>query len=376
MIDSFPEPGSPLGAAWDVLADQLGGGPFCRPGWVQAWADAFGGDLVLATAFDDAARLSGVLPLVLRRRGYATPTNDHSCLFGSLAADSTTARELLRSALGSSPWLELTLPANDPVAEAIGVFVAQGHIRCTRTIVSDARHIATTGTFAAYAAGRFSSKRRSEWRRRERRLRELGEVTIEIDETVDGPGDPLDTVFRLEASGWKGERGTAITSSPQTEQFYRAVAAWAAEAGWLRVPMVRIDGVAVAADLALECAGVHYLIKGGYDETLRRFGPRNHLRLTMIERAFTESLSRYELLGTADGTANEWKHGWTDDGVHLVRFEITPASAAGAAVRAGRSSKRRAAEAVRRLGRRALSADHRRLLQRRLHRIRRRVRPR
>ena len=77
----------------------------------------------------------------------------------------------------------------------------------------------------------------------------------------------------VEASGWKRESGTAIDSRPDTLGFYTEIARWAAARGILRLAFLRLDGRAIAFELALEDNGVYAILKGGFDVELRKFGP-------------------------------------------------------------------------------------------------------
>src|SRR5439155_13355934 len=57
-------------------------------------------------------------------------------------------------------------------------------------------------------------------RRAERRLGELGEVCFEVVTTGTRLKQALDVFYRLEASGWKGQRGTAVAQRSQVKRFY------------------------------------------------------------------------------------------------------------------------------------------------------------
>ena len=103
-------------------------------------------------------------------------------------------------------------------------------------------------------------------------------------------------------------RGTAIAAGETTHRFYRAVAEWAGTRGSLRLGFLRVDGRAIAFDFCIEEQGSHYLLKTGFDPAFGHFAPGKLLRLAMIERAFRAGLARYEFLGSAD----PWKHEWTD----------------------------------------------------------------
>ena len=156
-------------------------------------------------------------------------------------------------------------------------------------------------------------------------MEERGDLAVSVSDGSEGLDGLLEEGLRIEAAGWKGERGSAILSTPATADFYRAVARWAAERGWLRLCFLRLDGAAVAFDLALETGGVHYLLKTGYDPALARLSPGNLLRREMLARAFDEGLDSYEFLGTNE----PWKLDWTGAARPRVLLQFFSPSLAG-----------------------------------------------
>jgi CelD/BcsL family acetyltransferase involved in cellulose biosynthesis len=103
--------------------------------------------------------------------------------------------------------------------------------------------------------------------------------------------------FEVEASGWKGRAGTAIAASPETDRFYRAVAADLQRHEELRLSSMSVDGRMIAFDLGLVHGGRYYVLKTGFDESWRRFAPGLALRLSVIERCFELGLRSHEFLG-------------------------------------------------------------------------------
>lgn len=174
-----------------------------------------------------------------------------------------------------------------------------------------------------------SAKRRSGLRRLARRLDARGAVTLDVrggDEELDAL---LDEGFAVERSGWKGRRGTGIADDATTRAFYTHVARWAAGRGWLRLGFLRLDGRAIAFDLALEAGRVHYLLKTGYDESLRSLAPGILLRHAMIRRAAAEGCRRYEFLGHEA----PWKREWARETHARLQLHLFPATPEGRADR-------------------------------------------
>ena len=120
--------------------------------------------------------------------------------------------------------------------------------------------------------------------------------------------------FAVEASGWKGESGTAILSDERTMTFYREIAHGFAARGELRLSHIVLDGHWAAFDLCLLYRDRLYLLKTGYDERFRKLAPGLVMRLSIIERCFELGIDAHELLGDEA----EWKRKFaTDERAHV-----------------------------------------------------------
>jgi CelD/BcsL family acetyltransferase involved in cellulose biosynthesis len=147
---------------------------------------------------------------------------------------------------------------------------------------------------------------RSQLGRRRRALEREGELRLR---TVTGGDDlaaALEEVLRLEASGWKGRAGSAISSDPATSALYRGFAVAAAREGWLRLHLLELDGRPVAADIGIAHAGVGYLLKTGFDEAWSRHSPGSVLRAEVLRASIEEGLQAYEFLGGAETYKMQW----------------------------------------------------------------------
>lgn len=300
----------PLLSEWEGLAQRAKASPFLRPGWISAWWRAFGtGRLQVITAHENG-RLTGVLPLRRVYGKFRSPTNYQTPLFGFLAANETTAKQLSDALFRQGPRrvdLSFLVPGDVGISPACTAADAARY-----RVLAERRQVApfldTGEPWEAYE-GRLRRKFRSELRRRRRRLEEEGQLVLEVFDGLQGVSELLEEGFRVEGSGWKDAQGTSINSHPATRRFYTEVAHWAAERGWLRLAFLRLDGRVLAFDYCLEYDGIHYLLKTGYDPVYRRFAPGMVIRYLMLARAFSNDISTYEFLG-AD---YDWKREWTDN---------------------------------------------------------------
>jgi CelD/BcsL family acetyltransferase involved in cellulose biosynthesis len=298
---------APLAAEWDELADRTGAPPFLRPGWYAIWCRSFGRGIPEVLAVRGQGRLAAVLPLLRRGRTLHGLANWHTPALGAVAEDAEAEAALARIlARRRAIWIELRfVDVRSPLAvEWRRVAEAAGHRVLIRT-VERSPYLSLDGTWDALLAS-LPTRRRTELRRRRRRLEGEGAVELDVSDGRERLDAQLEEGFAVEARSWKGAAGTAIASRADTSTFYRELAGWASAHGWLRLAFLRCGGRAIAFDLALTHGGVHYLLKTGFDEAFARFGPGTLLRAAMLERAFSEGVRSYEFLGQAEAHKSVW----------------------------------------------------------------------
>ncbi|MEA2331147.1 MAG: hypothetical protein QOH58_1285 [Thermoleophilaceae bacterium] len=318
-----------------------------RPGWISAWLEAFGtGQPQVFTVRRDG-ELVALLPMERRRGRLRSPSNWHSPVFGPLATDAEARDQLLAAVFsGSRPSVELSFLDGDDASplQIDRAARASGRLVLGRPIAW-CPVVDISGSFEDYLGG-LSRNRRKSLKRGRRLLEAAGSVTFDVHRGVHGLDRALRELFAVECSGWKGSRGTAISSCAHTERFYTEVARWAAERGWLQLSFLRFDGHAIACDYSIEFQGVQYSLKSGYDEEYRAFGPGALLLRDQLEECFARALSRMELLGTED----PFKLSWTNRSSDRTRLHAFSRSSAGLAHWsrvAGRESLRPAVHWVR-----------------------------
>jgi CelD/BcsL family acetyltransferase involved in cellulose biosynthesis len=328
-----------LATEWDDLALRLHAIPFMYAGCIEAWWNAFGsGDLELLTVRREG-RLVGLVPLQRRGGRLRSPSNSESSDFGLLAEDGG-ARATLAEAVFERGGRSLELERLDAVSEDVHALraAADAHgYRLLERVMERAPYLQLDGEFDKYFRSR-SKNLTGSLRRRRRRLDEEGTVEIEVADGREQRAELLREGYALEDSGWKQD--TAIASRGDARRFYDGLADWAAERGILRLAFLRLDGRAVAFQLALEDDGVFYYCKAGYDPAYHRFSPGTLLFAALLERAFDQGLRQAEFLGADE----PWKLEWTDTVRELERFEAFSPSVAGmagwAAERWGRPAAR------------------------------------
>jgi CelD/BcsL family acetyltransferase involved in cellulose biosynthesis len=171
-----------------------------------------------------------------------------------------------------------------------------------------------------------SPGRRSDLRRYRRRAEQYGNVECEVVcPNLETLHPHLQELFRIEASGWKGQSGSAILSSPSNFCFINHYARSAAELGILRLFFLRIGGVTIAARMAVEHSNRLWDLRVAYDEAWSKCAPGVLLTQETLRHAVGCGLEAYEFLGRAEA----WERHWPCEEDQYVSMRAYPASAKG-----------------------------------------------
>jgi CelD/BcsL family acetyltransferase involved in cellulose biosynthesis len=298
-----------LETEWDDLAVRSGAPAFVRPGWIRAWRAAFGrGELLILTS-RSAGDLRAVLPLIRTRGALRSCSNVHTPVFDGVCARRVDLVTILAVALAEGGG-RLILSQLDRTGNLAAAARELGERERFRLAVLNTRvspYVAPTVNWDDFERA-MTSKRRKELRRTARRLSETGELEFE---TVDAPADLdrcLGEFFDLEGSGWKVDRGTALKLAPATHDFYEQVAGWAAGNGLLRLTFLRLDGMPLAVEFAIDDGKHRHVLKVGYRPEFSRFGPGVLLQFDEIRSALADRRA-YELGAGVDAMKQEISNG-------------------------------------------------------------------
>lgn len=309
---------------WDALLAQAGTDhPFLSHEWISTWWECFGansGKALYILLVKDGARLAGIAPLMqgdkqmygITVRCLEALYNPHTPRFDFIVAPHEAGdvyRSIWNHLRGVAGWdvLELAqLPADSRALATLSQLARRD--RCSTGIWhgEQSPYLPLTGAFETFFS-KLSFNHRAKVRRKLNRLKDRGTVRLEEVTTAELSDRALDEGFRIEAAGWKSHTGTAISSAPEVESFYRLLARRVAGQGQLRLLFLTVDGVRIAFAYGLFHRNKLYVMKTGYDPEYSYYSPYNLLCYLVFEEGFARGLEEYEFLGNNDA----WKLSWT-----------------------------------------------------------------
>jgi CelD/BcsL family acetyltransferase involved in cellulose biosynthesis len=322
MTSSVPAAASSLTAletvpvrAWSALAAHAVEPNACYlPSWALAVSrHARGrGDALALTAFDRAApdgliglmpvrwasrALSLPVPMLVSWNAYApfsAPLLDRDCGIDAAGALLDAARTA-----GARALLLQSIPTGGAAYAAIVAALERRGLmpeimRSFRRAGLDARKDAETVLRDA-----LSAKKLKDLRRQRHRLEDAGLVTFDVASAPERIGPALEAFLALEASGWKGERGTALALHPGDAAFIREAAPLLAAKGQFEIVSLTRSGATLASGLILRDAGRAFFFKIAMDESEARTSPGVQLTLDL-----TRHLCADPAIAFADSTAD------------------------------------------------------------------------
>jgi hypothetical protein len=253
-------------------------------------------------------------------RCLSAAANDHTPRFDMIAEDpASVAAAFVEHLRRDRSWDVIHLPCVPPEGQAWRLYEA----------ASDAGH--PTGTWQGDNSPYFplpatneemhkqlDTKFKANLRRRHKKLAEKGHVTVDrVAGGVDLPGR-LEEGFAVEQSGWKGREGTAMAQDAHVAGFYSELSRFAAQDGSLALYYLRVDGKAVAFHYGLAYGSAYYLLKPGYDESVKECSPGQLLMDEVVKQCIADGLAEFDFLGP-DMT---WKRDWASDTRQHTRLYI------------------------------------------------------
>ncbi len=179
------------------------------------------------------------------------------------------------------------MPANSVLKSTLDQALEERALACAVVGHFERAAVAPEGQNYDTYVGKYSARRTKDLRRRNRKLGELGNIRIS---TVHGGSEAQTAIadfLRIEQSGWKGKKGTAMASSASDKAF--ALSVFAAEN--VDFDVVSLDGNAIAVAVNLVRNGAIFTVKTAFDEAYSACSPGVMLDLQLVRNCTS---GRYE----------------------------------------------------------------------------------
>ncbi len=313
--------------------------------WISTWWKHLGGKrrLLLLTA-RDGDRLVAIAPLALRPASAAdvppvaclefladgTIGSDHLDLIVRRGREAEVAR-LFAEVLGERASMVSLgrVRSGSSAMQAVSLALrSQGWaVTATRGEVCPVVRRPEAG-WTEYLAG-LGSEHRYAFRRKVKKLSQSFDVALQIARSDEGRREALHLLIDLHQRRWRDRGRSEAFCSPEQIAFHQELSALALQNGWLRLFILRLDGVGVAALYGFHYRRRFYFYQSGFDPDLKRMSVGLVLMGMAIKHAFDEGVDEFDLLHGDEA----YKFHWTKEARQLVRLEIYPPGVRGALYR-------------------------------------------
>lgn len=311
-----------LESEWNATVGRAGiPHPFLRHEWVRTWWDAFGAGATLhILVVRDGGQIAAIAPLMRDTTSmYGLPArrirfiqNDHTprtdvIIAGSREQASRAIWNALRADRGGWDVLQLSqLEQDSPTRDLFSALAARDGCTTGTWRSGDSPFLTLTGTWDEYFNS-LPAKFRSNVRNRMSRLVRVGEPSLEVLTDAAAILAAGDDAWRLEASGWKKDAGTAITCDPSVHRFYTSLIERGTAAGWLQLLFLKAGDRRIATSYGACFHRRLMLFKTGYDPEYATCSPFKLLTYLAIREAYAQGLTEVDFLGDTE----PWKLEWT-----------------------------------------------------------------
>lgn len=321
-------------SGWRELAERRGNA-FLTPEWLHAWwggreAEGRAGDhLAVVAVRRSGGELAGVVPLAVEPSGRLAVAHFAGAALGDRfhpACAPEDEQEVAAAALlaleeQGPAWRALVLDRVAVDAEWPVTMAATSARRLASIRRSPAQlpFVPLAGITWEHYLARQSAGFRKRLRYLERSLGRDHQFRIRDGAGPEALRGDLAVFFELHDKRW-GERGGSSLASPAVRAVLRDFAASAAQRGWLRLRLLEVDGVAVAALLGWRLGGVYSFYNSGFDPDWSKQSVGLLLVAWTIRDAIGEGASEFDMLLGGEG----YKSRFTDRVREAVTITLVP----------------------------------------------------
>jgi CelD/BcsL family acetyltransferase involved in cellulose biosynthesis len=292
-IDS---PSLDVAPQWDDLVQRASSNVFMNPAALKAACDTGFARILTLLAWEQGAeprKLVGAWALQLRKAAPLLPAVLEAlpynyAFLSSPVVDPGFADEVIPAffaAIENSAELPNVVSLKSFDAESpshssmLKVFSLRG---IEPLMLSETARPFVTREFGVKRSGSTRKKLRQDWNR----LSSLGAVDVVNDRNPAGVEQAFETFLAMEKASWKGEQGTALLSDRHDAAFVRRLLHNLAARRDASVALLRVDGVAIAAQVLMYCGSTAYTWKTAYDAKFGKYSPGTLLVDRITEELF------------------------------------------------------------------------------------------
>ncbi|MGO9085979.1 MAG: GNAT family N-acetyltransferase [Candidatus Sulfotelmatobacter sp.] len=294
--------------------------PFYRPEWIRAYLRAFvpGAKVLLLTARLNG-RLSLVLPLVeewgtfskVPVRKLRSPVNYYAGRFDAIYSagpEGDAAIEATWNFLKELDGWDVLVFRDALQGSAVGRLAAAARAEGLNTIELEDKPSPIVPVPADPELRKLlpvNARLRRQLRQIRRELAEQGS-SLKLHRVDTADPDALNRFYELEASGWKGQEGTAILRYGR-RPFLDEVAEQAARSGFFTLYLLELDGQLIAGHYGFTHRDCYYSVVVAYNESFHERSPGHLLIDEIVKDCAARGIRAYQ----TTGQNQEWKMKWT-----------------------------------------------------------------
>lgn len=291
-----------LESSWEDLKQRLKWDiPFMLPGWLRVWWQAFaaGSELYLRSV-KEGKNFIGIAPLRTKNGKAYFIGSINVCDYMDFVVASGKERAFFTALLDhlkqediKELFLESLRPDSTVLTSLVGLAKSRGcEVACTQQDVS--LDLDLPATCEEYL-NTLTPKQRRETGRRFRRLEEMGDTAFRTIETAEP--EAMQVFFKLLRQS-RPDKAAFMTA--QMESFFRALAETMAEAGMLRLGILEVSALPVAAVICFDYNKTVYLYNSGYDPQHGFLSVGLLSKVLSIKDSIARGRKRYDFLKGAE----------------------------------------------------------------------------
>ncbi len=286
--------------------------PFLQYDWFLSCAEHFYKPSQIRVAvLSENKHISAIAPLAIVKRQNVNWLETIGCSYlyeptGFLYENANALNTIIESLSQKGYPLDFgRIPAKHPLLKTKSLSADQNGLWILKTTANNCKLYLKEGWDKIWSG--MSKSRKTDFRRLKRRAKALGGFHLEaISPSQDEFELLFDHVMKIEGAGWKVANQSALICNPTLAAFFRDYSRRMAVHKALLIFFLRLGDVRVATTLAVIHSNSLWILKIGFDESLRKLSPGLFLTMETIRYASDEGLTFYEFLGSEES----WQHIW------------------------------------------------------------------